>query len=66
LRRSSVSAGIGTRTVSPMLAGFRPRLASRIAFSTAGNSFFSKGATPIVRASSRVTLATWFSGVAVP
>src|SRR5712664_488366 len=63
LRRSSVSTGIGTRTVSPAAAGLRPRSESRIAFSIACASFFSKGVTPMVRASSSVTLATWLSGV---
>ena len=33
--RSSVSSGIGTRTVSPWLAGLSPRSDSRIALSTA-------------------------------
>src|SRR2546421_2809159 len=64
--RSSVSAGIGTRTVSPEAAGFRPRSESRIAFSIACAIFFSKGVTPMVRASISVTLATWLIGVGVP
>ena len=66
LRRSSVSAGIGTRTVSPIVAGLSPRSESRIAFSTALTIFFSHGVTPIVRASSKVTLATPLIGVGVP
>jgi hypothetical protein len=66
LRRSSVSSGIGTRMVSPEVAGLRPRSASRIALSTAWIIFFSKGATAMVRASISVTFATWLIGVGVP
>src|SRR5688572_18570152 len=66
LRRSSVSGGIGSRIVSPLVVGFKPRSASRIAFSTVVMSFFSNGVTPMVRASRRITLATWLSGVGVP
>jgi hypothetical protein len=66
LRRSSVSAGIGTRMVSPELAGFSPRSESRIAFSIGWVIFFSKGVTPMVRASIRITLATCASGVCAP
>ena len=61
-----VSAGIGTRSVSPVAAGFNPRSESRIAFSTACTIFFSKGVTPIVRASISVIFATWLIGVGVP
>ena len=57
LRRSSVSAGIGTRITSPDVAGLRPRSESRIAFSITGIIFFSHGCTVIVRASASVTLA---------
>ncbi len=66
LRRSSVSSGIGTRTVSPCVAGLSPRSDSRIALSAAWIIFLSKGVTPMVRASSSVTLATWLRGVGVP
>jgi len=66
LRRSSVSGGIGTRIVSPEVAGFKPRSASRIAFSTTGIIFFSHGCTPIVRGSASVTFATCASGIDVP
>src|SRR5712664_3063038 len=66
LRRSSVSGGIGTSTVSPVVAGLSPRSASRIALSTAWIIFFSKGVTPMVRASMRITFAIWLSGVSVP
>ena len=64
--RSSVSAGIGTRTVSPCEEGLRPRSESRIAFSIAPAIFFSNGVTPMVRASSSVTLATWLIGICEP
>src|SRR5213075_2166907 len=41
-RRSSVSAGIGTRMTSPEVAGFTPRSESRMAFSTAWTIFLSQ------------------------
>jgi hypothetical protein len=66
LRRSSVSIGIGTRMTSPMAAGFKPRLESRMAFSTAAAMLLSYTFTPMVRASSRVTFATWLTGTALP
>jgi hypothetical protein len=44
LRRSSVSAGIGTRMISPDVAGLRPRSESRIAFSITAIIFFSTAA----------------------
>jgi hypothetical protein len=53
LRRSSVSAGIGTRTESPTVRGFSPRSESRMAFSMTAAIFFSQAVTPMVRASIR-------------
>ena len=47
----------------PTVAGFSPRSESRIAFSIAWTIFFSHGWTPMVRASTSVTLATWLIGV---
>jgi hypothetical protein len=44
--------------MSPAEAGFRPRLASRIAFSMVWPSFFSNGCTPMVRPSISEILAT--------
>ena len=64
--RSSVSAGIGTRIMSPETAGLSPRSESRIAFSTTCTIFFSQGWTAMVRASARVTLATWLIGIIEP
>src|SRR5450830_693895 len=66
LRRSSVNGGVGTRIMSPCADGFRPRSASRMAFSMVLAIFFSYGCTPMVRASIRVTLATWVSAVGEP
>jgi hypothetical protein len=66
LRRSSVSAGIGTRITSPEVAGFTPRSESRIAFSTTCTIFFSNGWIEMVRASASVTLATWLIGISEP
>src|SRR6185437_3127976 len=65
-RRSSVSGGIGMRTTSPEVAGFTPRSESRIAFSTTCTIFFSNGWIAMVRASARVTFATWFNGTSDP
>ena len=65
-RRSSVSAGIGTRITSPADAGLSPRSESRIAFSIAGTSFFSHGCTVIVRVSASWTFATFGTAVIVP
>ena len=65
-RRSSVSAGIGTRMMSPVVDGFRPRSDSRIAFSTFWIIGFSHGCTLIVRASSSDRFATWLSGTGEP
>ncbi|MNR38848.1 hypothetical protein D3C85_1569850 [compost metagenome] len=65
-RRSSVRAGIGTRMVSPMEMGFKPRSDSRIAFSIGPAICFSYGCTLIVRASTRFTLATWPTGTGEP
>lgn len=47
-------------------AGFRPKLESRIAFSTFAAILLSKGFTPIVRASKSVTFATWLTGTILP
>ena len=66
LRRSSLIGGIGTRIRSPMLAGFRPRSLSRMAFSIFAPMPFSHGCTLMVRASSSDTLATCDSGTWLP
>src|SRR5512139_832872 len=66
LRRSSVNAGIGTRMMSPWVAGFRPRSPSRIAFSILPTMFFSYGCTPSVRESTSETFATCGTGVGLP
>ncbi len=65
-RRSSVSAGIGTRMMSLEVAGLRPRSESRIAFSITGTIFFSQGWTAMVRASASVMLAHWVIGSGAP
>ena len=66
LRRSSLIGGIGTRMRSPMLAGFRPRSLSRMAFSILAPMPFSQGCTLIVRASISATFATCDSGTCEP
>jgi hypothetical protein len=45
-----------------LVDGLRPRSESRMAFSTLATIGFSQGCTPMVRASIRVTLATWVIG----
>src|SRR5690606_18753852 len=65
-RRAAVSGGMGTRMLSPMEMGFRPRSDSRIAFSTVAAICFSQTCTLSVRASTTVTLATWFTGTGEP
>ncbi len=54
------------RITSPLVAGLRPRSDSRIAFSTTDTIFFSHGWTPMVRASTSVTLAICVSAVGAP
>ena len=66
LRRSSLMGGMGTRIRSPMLAGFRPRSLSRMAFSIFAAMFFSHGCTLMVRESSSETLATCDKGTWLP
>ena len=64
--KACADRGIGTRSRSPCDDGLRPRSDSRIAFSIFCPMPFSQGCTLIVRASSRVTLATWLSGTMEP
>ena len=49
-----------------MLAGFRPRSLSRMAFSIFAAMFFSHGCTLMVRESSSETLATCDKGTWLP
>src|SRR5688500_844614 len=66
LRRSSVSAGIGTRTIVPSLDGFSPRSDSRIAFSMSLMTERSHGVIVSIRGSGAETVPTWFSGTREP
>ena len=65
-RRSSVSAGMGTRTTSASGSALIPSPAALIAFSMVWIIDFSQGLMTISRGSATVTLATWLSGVGVP
>ena len=65
-RRSSDSAGMGTRINWPSDAGLRPNSAVRIAFSTAPARPRSQTCTVIIRGSGTPMVATWLSGVDAP
>jgi hypothetical protein len=65
-RRSSVSAGIGTRITVPAVMGVSPRSDLKMAFSMACTTFFSHGEMTSVRPSSTAMLATCCSGTSEP
>ena len=65
-RRSALSAGIGRRISAPSMIGLSPRLASRMAFSTALTWPLSQTCTEMVRASGVETVATWLIGMRWP
>ena len=54
------------RSVVPSRIGLKPRLASRIARSTAPTTDLSQTETEIMRGSGTVTVASWLSGIVVP
>ena len=58
--------GIGTRTIWPSLEGFRPRLLSRMARSTALTSVRSQTWTVSMRGSGTPMVPTWVIGISLP
>jgi len=65
-RRSSFSAGIGSRMTTPSLAGFSPSSDFRMAVSMFLIAFLSKGVMTSRDGSGTLTPASWFSGMLEP
>ena len=65
-RRSALSSGIGMRRSCPSTIGLRPRLASRMARSTACTVDRSQTWTESMRGSGTLIVATWLIGIEAP